>query len=959
MRLSIISSFLLMITCLSSYGQQEKRLALVIGNSNYHKGELKNPVNDARLIASTLDSLDFDVILKENLQTKRDMTAAIREFGSKRSEYDVAFVYYAGHGIQVDDENFLLPTKEVFEEEYDVLDYGISVQNIMRYLRTQTDEVNILILDACRDNPFESNWNTTRSLKGKGLAKIPPPTGSLIAFSTDSGQTAPDGDGENSVYTISLAKNMLLPDTSIDQVFRNVRAEVLAQTDGIQRPVEATQLTGQTFYLNPEQIEPALDLAEKYIFEYSDKYFEALKILEPIIDNDSLNFRARNLRQEVYYFLNYLDEALDEINFLVKNDSKNPEHYIDRSYVYRELNENEKARADLDYAILIDSLSANSYYELALFKYNELDDSSSILELNKTLEIEPDKLEALQLRAWEFGSTRDRDSLILAINDLKKIIELDSEKEFIEKEDYLRPITDFYYFIDKPEIALKTLENHLKVLNTKNIESNSSRAAAHFYKSNIYKRTNDYDNAFIEINNAIKYDSLDPSIHASKSFIQIKISEERQEIEFYNEALKSINKSIEIVEENSFIECRGIDIIGLDGRMNSVNYCDLNFLLYSRSELHRKMGSYEKSISDLIRVENNDPEKQFAKEYYLYNNLAIAYENLGNLEKSKEYIDKEVLISPQESLGYLNLADLYIQEGEYDLALENYNIALKIDPNNPNIFNNKAILFLDYLNDNENAFKNYSKAIEVSENKIGFYYNRAIAYVQTKKHKEALDDFLMVEALDENLLFSENNDLFTEIGKIYTELGDYQNALKYFNLEIDLYPEYVLPLQLKAELFAYYLKENVLAEKIYLEAIEIDSDDNNTLLSYINFLYNINKYENAIQLSEKSELKDGKDPQPNYIKALIHIKNSRLLQGIRELDRCVEKIKKYATDGYYIQSIDGKRLDLSEIFILRHNLFLKFGEIDLACNDLSSGKEWSESENQLKLIINLEKETCN
>lgn len=247
MKYSSILAFLFLPFFLFSQ-ETEKRLALVIGNSNYDKGELKNPVNDARLIASTLDSLDFDVILKENLSTKRDMTAAIREFGSKRSEYDVAFVYYAGHGIQVDDENFLLPTKEVFEGEFDVLDYGVSVQNIMRYLRAQTNQVNILILDACRDNPFESKWNATRSLKSQGLAKIPPPTGSLIAFSTDSGQTAPDGDGENSVYTVSLAKNMLLKNTSIDQVFRNVRAEVLEKTNGNQRPVEATQLTGQTFY---------------------------------------------------------------------------------------------------------------------------------------------------------------------------------------------------------------------------------------------------------------------------------------------------------------------------------------------------------------------------------------------------------------------------------------------------------------------------------------------------------------------------------------------------------------------------------------------------------------------------------------------------------------------------------------------------------------------------------------
>ena len=109
--------------------ETEKRLALVIGNSNYDKGELKNPVNDARLIASTLDSLDFDVILKENLATEREMTLAIREFGNKRSEYDVAFVYYAGHGIQIDDENFLLPTKEEFSSVEDVLDFGVFVEN--------------------------------------------------------------------------------------------------------------------------------------------------------------------------------------------------------------------------------------------------------------------------------------------------------------------------------------------------------------------------------------------------------------------------------------------------------------------------------------------------------------------------------------------------------------------------------------------------------------------------------------------------------------------------------------------------------------------------------------------------------------------------------------------------------------------------------------------------------------
>ena len=280
---------------ISLFSQEEKRLALVIGNANYEKGELKNPVNDARLIASTLDSLDFDVILKENIESQIDFKRAILEFGKKRPKYDIAFVYYAGHGVQVSDENYLLPTKVEFSSEDEVEMFGVSVQDIMRYLKAQTNEVNILVLDACRDNPFESNWNKTRSLKGKGLAKIPPPTGSLIAFSTDSGQTAPDGSGENSVYTSSLAKNILLENTSIDQVFRNVRSEVLVATNQLQRPVEATQLTGKAFYLN---VPNKLDLASR--LEVESKHEEAIAVYQNLIEEnakDSLN---------VSFYLSYI-----------------------------------------------------------------------------------------------------------------------------------------------------------------------------------------------------------------------------------------------------------------------------------------------------------------------------------------------------------------------------------------------------------------------------------------------------------------------------------------------------------------------------------------------------------------------------------------------------------------------------------------------------------------------------
>ena len=144
-------------------------------------------------------------------------------------------LYTLGTGPKINGENYLLATKENMPPN--MMRQCLYVQKIMRYLTNKTNQVNVLILDACRDNPFEQNWNpqARSSHGGRGLAKIPPPTGSLIAFSTDAGNTAADGEGKNSIYCLSLAKNMQLENTTLDQVFRNVRTDVLKASAGSQR----------------------------------------------------------------------------------------------------------------------------------------------------------------------------------------------------------------------------------------------------------------------------------------------------------------------------------------------------------------------------------------------------------------------------------------------------------------------------------------------------------------------------------------------------------------------------------------------------------------------------------------------------------------------------------------------------------------------------------------------------
>ena len=231
---------LLLLVQMSVSGQEEKRLGLVIGNSDYSVGRLDNPVNDAVLIAKTLDSLRFDVILDTNLATRRDFIESIKKFGMRIPEYDVAFIYYAGHGIQLNNENYMLPIKETFESEFDVEEFGVKVQSILRFLNSDKSKISVFVLDACRNNPFESSWSKTRSLdNGSGLAGIEAPSGSLIAFSTAPGSTAPDGTGNNSLYCSILSKQLLVPESSIEQVFRNVRSEIHSLTNGGQRPVES------------------------------------------------------------------------------------------------------------------------------------------------------------------------------------------------------------------------------------------------------------------------------------------------------------------------------------------------------------------------------------------------------------------------------------------------------------------------------------------------------------------------------------------------------------------------------------------------------------------------------------------------------------------------------------------------------------------------------------------------
>lgn len=230
----------------------EKRTALVIGNGAYASSLLKNPVNDAQAVARALQELSFDVTLKENLDQK-GMKKEIQAFGEKLQKGGVGLFYFAGHGVQVNGRNYLIPVGAAIEHEkqveYEAVDMG-AVLSEMDYARNR---LNIVILDACRDNPFARSFRSA----SQGLASINAPSGTIIAYATAPGSVANDGPGENGVYTGELVKAVMQPGLKIEDVFKQVRSSVREATRGKQIPWESSSLEGDFYFQRPPATQEA------------------------------------------------------------------------------------------------------------------------------------------------------------------------------------------------------------------------------------------------------------------------------------------------------------------------------------------------------------------------------------------------------------------------------------------------------------------------------------------------------------------------------------------------------------------------------------------------------------------------------------------------------------------------------------------------------------------------------
>jgi len=243
----------LLAVALAGPAEADRRVALVIGNSTYEfASRLPNPENDARDMAALLEGIGFDVTLALD-QNFQSMRIALRDFADKAAGADISTVFYAGHGIEIDKQNFLIPVDARLGRDRNVRFEAIALDDVL-LAGESASGLTIVILDACRENPFASAMKragATRSI-GRGLARVEPEGSSvLVAYAAREGQVATDGDGRNSPYTKALLDTLATPGIEVGLLFRRVRESVIAATGSAQQPFVYQSLGADPIYLVP------------------------------------------------------------------------------------------------------------------------------------------------------------------------------------------------------------------------------------------------------------------------------------------------------------------------------------------------------------------------------------------------------------------------------------------------------------------------------------------------------------------------------------------------------------------------------------------------------------------------------------------------------------------------------------------------------------------------------------
>ncbi|MBC7797327.1 MAG: caspase family protein [Pyrinomonadaceae bacterium] len=413
---------------------QQKKLALVIGNGSYQFAtKLNNPISDANDMTETLKGLGFQVISGTN-QTLPQMRKMVRDFGSQlKSNGGVGLFYYAGHGVQVGGSNYLVPVEANIVSEIETQDVALDLNSVLRQMDAAGNGLNVVVLDACRNNPFARSWN--RSAGSGGLAQISAPTGTFIAYATAPDRTAADGTGRNGLYTSVLLEQIKRPNTDLLRLFQNVRTEVKARSKGQQIPFDSNSTTGEFYFIRANDANAATTTTAKSaqtsrrakwetLLNKSENAPTVIREATKDLQENPDNIEALRMRSSAYRLKNDVEKQKADVTRLLPllTNPTTAEEYESRCYANRVIEKNSEAVADCTKAISLKPKFVWAYYNRGL-SYEDLDDyKSAITDFDVAIQLNPQFASAYNGRG---SSHHNNGKRVEAIADYTKAISLD------------------------------------------------------------------------------------------------------------------------------------------------------------------------------------------------------------------------------------------------------------------------------------------------------------------------------------------------------------------------------------------------------------------------------------------------------------------------------------------------------------------------------------------------------
>jgi uncharacterized caspase-like protein len=530
--------------------EKEKRTALVIGNSNYQEtGQLPNPVNDATDMAQVLRELGFDVILLKDANL-RQMGEALDEFYAKLLEGGVGVFYYAGHGMQIDSENYLIPIDAKLERKQDTPYEAQALGKILGAMEDAANNVNIIIIDACRNKPFNRGWQ--RSSQAEGLAPVQAVRGSYIAYATAPGDVADDGKGRNGTFTAQILKHIKTPNLSVEEMFKRVRQGVLEDTNNQQIPWDSSSLVGEfsfnqtstsvaTSTLAPESTTSTSTPASESTASTSTPAPESTTSTSTPASESTASTStpaSESAEKLVQQGLDRVEQgdnqgAIDNFTEGIALNPDDAEAYNNRGEAYRNLRQYQEAIADLDRAISLNPDFAAAYNNRANAYLSLQQYQSAIADFNQVISLNPDYANAYNNRGVAYLNLQQYQE---AIADFNKAIALNPDFAAA-----YNSRGNTYYYLQQYQEAIADFN--------KAIALNPNYAQAYYNRANAYLSLKQYPKVLADYNKAIE---LNPNYAEAYYNRGATYSELKQ----YPEAIADLEKATQLFCQQGNANCQ-------------------------------------------------------------------------------------------------------------------------------------------------------------------------------------------------------------------------------------------------------------------------------------------------------------------------------------------------------------------------------------------------------------------